>query len=234
MKNLQDSCVDMVFCDLPYGTTQNKWDSIIPLQELWQQYNRIVKENGAVVLTASQPFTSKLIVSNIDNFKFEWIWKKTLGSGQLNIKKQPLKVHESVLVFYRKPPVYNEIKTKGEPYVMNRKASEFDDNSYGKQKDIVKNNDGFRHAKSIIEISNPRVKGGHPTQKPVALCEYFIKTYSNPGDLILDNCMGSGTTGIACINTGRRFVGMETEQKYYEMATNNIESCLKKQNETNL
>lgn len=233
MGRLEKSSVDMVFCDLPYGTTQNKWDSIIPLEELWTHYDRIVKENGAIILTASQPFTSKLIMSNLKDFKFEWIWKKTVGSGQLNIKRQPLKLHESVLVFYKKLPVYNEIKTKGEPYLMSRKAAEFENTSYGKQKNVVKNNEGYRHAKSIIEVPNPRVKGGHPTQKPVALCEYFIKTYSNPGDLVLDNCMGSGTTGVACMNTGRRFVGMETEQKYYEMATNNIESCLKKQNETN-
>mgnify|MGYP003343944855 FL=1 len=138
MSMIQDKIVDMVFCDLPYGTTQNKWDCIIPLESLWEQYNRIVKDNGAIVLTASQPFTSKLIMSNPKNFKFEWIWKKTVGSGQLNIKRQPLKVHESVVVFYKKPPVYNEIKTKGDPYVMNRKAAEFEDTSYGKQKNVVK------------------------------------------------------------------------------------------------
>jgi site-specific DNA-methyltransferase (adenine-specific) len=228
MSMIQDKIVDMVFCDLPYGTTQNKWDCIIPLESLWEQYNRIVKDNGAIVLTASQPFTSKLIMSNPKNFKFEWIWKKTVGSGQLNIKRQPLKVHESVVVFYKKPPVYNEIKTKGDPYVMNRKAAEFEDTSYGKQKNVVKNNDGFRYAKSIIEIANPRVKGGHPTQKPVALCEYFIKTYSNPGDLILDNCMGSGTTGVACLNTGRRFVGIENDEQYFKMAE---EKLLKVKNE---
>lgn len=218
MSTIEDKFVDMVFCDLPYGTTQNKWDCIIPLEKLWEQYNRIVKDDGAVVLTASQPFTSKLIMSNPSNFKFEWIWKKTVGSGQLNIKRQPLKIHESVVVFYKNPPVYNEIKTKGEPYIMNRKAAEFEDTSYGKQKNVVKNNDGFRHAKSIIEIANPRVKGGHPTQKPIALCEYFIKTYSNPGDLVLDNCMGSGTTGVACLNSGRRFIGIENNEAYFKMA----------------
>lgn len=223
MQTLQDKSVDMIFCDLPYGTTQNKWDSIIDLDLLWNQYNRICKDNSAIVLTASQPFTSKLVMSNIDNFKFEWIWQKTVGSGQLNIKKQPLKIHESVLVFYKKPPTYNEIKTLGTPYNMTRKASKFDNTNYGAQKDVIKNNDGFRHAKSIIQISNPRIKDGHPTQKPVELCEYFIKTYSNPGDIILDNCMGSGTTGVACINTNRNFIGIEKEEKYFNNSKQRIE-----------
>lgn len=228
--SIEENSIDMIFCDLPYGTTQNKWDSIIPLEDLWTQYNRVIKNNGAIVLTASQPFTSKLIMSNLEQFKFEWIWQKTVGSGQLNIKRQPLKVHESVLIFYKNPPVYNEIKTKGEPYTMNRKASEFEDTSYGKQKNVVKNNDGFRHAKSIIQIPNPRVKGGHPTQKPVALCEYFINTYSNHNDLVLDNCMGSGTTGVACINTGRRFLGIENESKYFEMSKNRLAETLNEAN----
>lgn len=224
MKDIEDKSVDMVFCDLPYGTTQNKWDSIIPLEQLWEAYSRIVKNNGAIVLTASQPFTSKLVVSNMENFRLEWIWKKTVGSGQLNIKSQPLKVHESVLVFYKEKPTYNEQKTEGKPYKINRKAEAFKDGSYGKQKDHIKNNDGFRHAQSIIQISNPRIKGGHPTQKPVDLCEYFIKTYSNEGDTVLDNCMGSGTTGVACKNTKRNFIGIEKDENYFNFAKNRIDN----------
>lgn len=218
MKRIPDASIDMVFCDLPYGTTQNSWDTVIPLDKLWQEYNRTVKENGAIVLTSSQPFTSVLVASNIKQFKFEWIWKKTIGSGQMNIKRQPLKIHESVLVFYRKPPTYNEQKTLGKPYAITRKESSLKQTSYGKQKTHDKINDGFRHAQSIIEISNPRIKGGHPTEKPVSLCEYFIKVYSNEGDVVLDNCMGGGSTGEACINLNRSFIGIEKELSYYEMA----------------
>ena len=218
MKNITDSSIDMVFCDLPYGTTQNSWDTVISLDKLWIEYNRVVKENGAIVLTASQPFTSVLVSSNIKQFKFEWIWKKTIGSGQMNIKRQPLKIHESVLIFYRNPPTYNEQKTIGKPYSITRKESSLKETSYGKQKTHDKVNDGFRHAQSIIEISNPRIKGGHPTEKPVSLCEYFIKTYSNEGDTVLDNCMGTGSTGEACITLNRNFIGIEKELSYFNIA----------------
>lgn len=222
MKEIKDGSVDMIFCDLPYGTTQNKWDSIIPLNLLWDQYNRVIKENGAIVLTASQPFTSQLIVSNLKNFKFEWIWKKTIGSGQLNIKHQPLKIHESVLVFYNKKPCYNEQLTTGKPYKINRKADAFELSNYGKQKDHEKINEGFRHAQSVIEISNPRIKKGHPTQKPVELSNYFIKTYTNELDTVLDNCMGSGTTGVSAISLNRKFIGIEKEKEYFEIAEERI------------
>jgi site-specific DNA-methyltransferase (adenine-specific) len=224
MNQLEDNSIDMVFCDLPYGTTQNKWDSQIPLDELWKCYNRIVKRNGAVVLTASQPFTSQLILSNIENFRYEWIWKKTVGSGQLNIKHQPLKIHESVIIFYKEKPQYNEQLREGKPYKIARKGKEFKQTNYGKQKDTLKENTGFRHAQSVIEIKNPRIKNGHPTQKPIELCEYFIKTYSNESDTILDNCMGSGTTGIACINTKRNFIGIEKEINYFNSAKQRIEN----------
>jgi site-specific DNA-methyltransferase (adenine-specific) len=226
LAEIKDRSIDMILCDLPYGTTQNKWDCPIPLDKLWFEYNRIIKENGAIILTASQPFTSQLIVSNVKNFKFEWIWKKTIGSGQLNIKHQPLKMHESVLVFYDKKPCYNEQKTEGKPYKITRKAQSFVDGNYGKQKDHKKENEGFRHAQSVIEISNPRIKNGHPTQKPVELCEYFIKTYSHEGDLILDNCMGSGTTGVAAINLNRRFIGFEKEKTYFDISEKRIKEAI--------
>jgi site-specific DNA-methyltransferase (adenine-specific) len=228
LKSIEPKSIDMVLCDLPYGTTQNKWDSIIPLEELWSLYDSVTKENAAIVLTASQPFTSKLIVSNIDNFKLEWIWKKTVGSGQLNIKSQPLKMHESVLVFYKKKPTYNEQMTVGKPYKMNRKAASFKDANYGKQKDVVVENDGVRHAQSVIEIGNPRIKNGHPTQKPVELCEYFIKTYSNEGDTVLDNCMGSGSTGVAALNLKRKFIGIEKDETYFNSAKQRIENVISK------
>ena len=223
MEKMKENSVDMVFCDLPYGTTQNNWDVIIPFEKLWSCYNNIVKENGAIILTASQPFTSLLISSNIKNFKFEWIWKKTIGSGQLNIKRQPLKQHENILVFYRKPPCYNEQKTKGEPYKITRKNGTLKKSNYGEQKEHSKENEGYRHAQSIIEIPNPRKKGGHPTEKPVSLCEYFIKTYSNEGDVVLDNCMGSGSTGVACINLNRNFIGIEMDKDYFDKAKERLE-----------
>ena len=223
MEQLPEDSVDMIFCDLPYGTTQNSWDVIIPFEDLWKQYNRIVKQNGAMVFTASQPFTSLLVSSNITNFRLEWIWKKTIGSGQLNIKRMPLKHHENVLVFYRSPPVYNEQITKGEPYKITRKAGSLEEANYGKQKEHTSRNNGFRHAQSVIEVSNPRIRGGHPTEKPVSLCEYFIKTYSNEGDTILDNCMGSGSTGEACVNLNRNFIGIEKDPEYFKIAEERID-----------
>lgn len=217
MPTLKEASVDLILCDLPYGTTQNKWDSTLPLDKLWTEYKRLLKPNGAVVLTASQPFTSMLVLSNLDMFKVEMIWEKTICSGQLNVKRQPLRAHESILIFYSKQPTYNEQLTEGKPYKIKRKVK-FEAQGYGEQKNSEKNNTGFRHAKTVIKIPNPRVKGGHPTQKPVELMEYIIKTYSNQGDTVLDNCMGSGSTGIACLNLNRNFVGIELENKYYEMA----------------
>ena len=221
MKDISNNYIDLILTDLPYGITQNKWDSIIPIDKLWEQFNRISKEETIIVLTASQPFSSKLILSNIDNFKYEIIWEKTIGSGQLNIKRQPLKVHESILIFYKKFNTYNEQKTIGEPYSIKRKVN-FAEQNYGKQKDSEKQNDGFRHAKSVIKLSNPRTKGGHPTQKPVELMEYIIKTFSNENDIVLDCCMGSCSTGIASKNLNRKFIGIESDEKYFNMSLNNI------------
>ena len=156
MHDITNDYIDLILNDLPYGITQNKWDFVIPIDKMWDQFNRVCKNDAVIVLTATQPFTSKLVLSNIDHFKYEIIWKKTVGSGQLNIKKQPLKVHESILIFYNKFRTYNEQKTIGTPYSIKRKVT-FDEQGYGKQRDSEKNNDGFRHAKSIIEISNPNV-----------------------------------------------------------------------------
>jgi site-specific DNA-methyltransferase (adenine-specific) len=223
MKNIPDKSIPLVCVDLPYGTTQNKWDEIIPFDKMWDEINRVMKEDGVAVFTATQPFTSKLIMSNIKDFKYEIIWEKTIGSGQLNIKRQPLRIHESILVFYKKFGTYNEQKTEGKPYTINRTVVSKGE-GYGKQTDSSKKNDGFRHAKTVIKISNPRIKGGHPTQKPVELMEYLIKTFSNENDVILDFCMGSGTTGVAAVNLKRRFIGIELDENYFDLAKKRIES----------
>lgn len=221
LPNLVDKSIDMIFCDLPYGVTNNKWDSVIDLDRLWVEYKRLIKDNGAIVLTATQPFTSRLVNSNPKWFKYDLVWEKTIASGQLNVRHQPLRVHESILVFYNKKPVYNEQKTKGDPYEIKRKA-DYKNDSYNKQKSSEKKNDGYRHARSVIKISNPRIKGGHPTEKPVELLEYLIKVYSNEGDTILDNCMGHGSTGVACLNLNRNFIGIELDDRYFQVATNKL------------
>lgn len=213
--------VDLILTDLPYGTTQNPWDEVIPFDQMWALFDRIVKPNGAVVLTAAQPFSSKLVISNLANFKYEMIWEKTISSGQLNVNRQPLRSHESVLIFYKKQPTYNEQKTLGEPYAIKRKVT-FKEQNYGTQKDSIKVNDGFRHARSVIKFSNPRIKGGHPTQKPVELMEHLIKIFTNEGETVLDCCMGSGTTGVAALNLDRKFIGIENNSEYFDMALKRI------------
>lgn len=225
MARIADSSVDMILADLPYGTTRNKWDSLLPLEALWEQYRRIAKPNAAVVLTAAQPFTSTLVCSNIEEFRVEWIWEKTVGSGQLNINHQPLRVHESVLVFYRELPAYHPQMTAGEPYSLLRKAGRAA--NYNEQRDIEVVNKGVRWPKTVITVANPRIRGGHPTQKPVPLFEYFIKTYSNPGDLILDNTLGAGTTAVAALRTGRKYTGIEIDPRYVAMAKRNIRAVEK-------
>jgi len=226
MKTIPSKSVDMILCDLPYGTTRNKWDSIIPLNDLWEQYERIIKDNGAIILTAVQIFASQLIISNKKLFKYDLIWKKTISSGQLNVNRQPLRIHEHILVFYKKQPTYNQQMTLGKPYSINRKAN-YKPGSYNKQKDSFKENTGYRHPTSVLEFSNPRIKGGHPTQKPVELFEWLIKTYSNKNNIILDNTIGSGTTAIACIKTNRKYIGIELNKKYYNMTLKRIKNINK-------
>ena len=221
LARMPNNSVDLILCDLPYGTTRNKWDSVIDLDELWYQWHRVAKEDAAVVLTAAQPFTSILVTSNLGEFKVEWIWSKTVGSGQLNIKHQPLRTHEEVLVFYGKPPSYHPQMTVGSAYSFTRKAT-YEGPGYNKQRDVEVSNPGVRHPKTVLLVANPRIKGGHPTQKPVELFEYMIRTYSEPGDLVLDNCMGAGTTAVAAMQSGRHFVGMELEPKYVAMAKANV------------
>lgn len=226
MKEIPDGSIDMVLCDLPYGTTQNKWDSVIPFEPLWKQYWRLLKSNGAVVLTAAQPFTSALVMSQVKYFKYDWTWRKPKGTGHLNAKKMPMRDKEDVLVFYREQCVYNPQFGEGLPY--GNKAGKNVVNgltdSYGQFGNHREGSDGKRYPKQVIDF--PVVERGtmHPTQKPVALFEYLIKTYTNPGDVVLDNCAGSFTTGVACKNLNRKFIGIEKDDRYFEIARDRIEN----------
>ena len=228
MKEIDDKSIDMILCDLPYGTTRNKWDTIIPFEPLWEQYNRIIKDNGAIVLFAQTPFDKVLGVSNLKMLRYEWIWEKPIGTGYLNAKKMPLKKHENILVFYKKLPTYNPQFTKGAPY---RKTSGGVStcSCYGKHHTVSNTNDGFRYPLSIQRFNKDR--GLHPTQKPVSLFEYLIKTYTNEGETILDNCIGSGTTAIAAINTNRNYIGIEKDEGYYSIAMKRIDERMRN-NET--
>lgn len=222
MKDIPDKSVDMILCDLPYGTTKNKWDTIIDLNELWKGYERIIKDNGAIVLFSQMPFSAELVHSNLKLFRYEWVWKKENGTGFLNAKKMPLKIHENILVFYKKLPIYNPQMRKGfKPYTCKQGSGS---SNWNYNKDFggyITKNDGERYPIDIIEFKKDT--GLHPTQKPVALLEYLIKTYTNEGDVVLDNCMGSGSTGVACLNTNRNFIGIEIDEKYFEIAKNRIE-----------
>jgi len=214
MPSIPDKSIDMILCDLPYGVTaRNEWDSIIPLDNLWVNWDRILKIGGIVVLTATQPFTSRLVVSNLKDFKYEWIWRKQQGTGFLNAKKQPLRNHESIVVFYKSQPTYNPQFTKGKPYKCLSGEGSLD---YGEQVRVITENDGRRYPLTVLDIPYDKNKL-HPTQKPIALFEYLIKTYTNEGDLVLDNCAGSGTTGVACENLSRNYILIEKEPKYYEI-----------------
>ncbi len=234
MKEIPDKSVDMILCDLPYGTTACKWDSIIPFDEMWEQYERVIKGNGAIVLTAAQPFTSALIMSNPKMFKYDWVWKKPRGTGHLNAKKQPMRDKEDILVFYKKQPTYNPQFEKGEPYSAlkggkNSKVSEKGETTYGKfmnGAEFRNDNSGFRYPKQVLEFGVVERGTLHPTQKPVRLFEYLIKTYTNENEIVLDNCIGSGTTAIAALNTGRFFIGIEKEPEYVEIANKRIEAVM--------
>ena len=216
MKKIPDKSVDMILCDLPYGTTACKWDTIIPFEPLWEQYERVIKDNGAIVLTASQPFTTKLIESNIDLFRNCWVWNKKISGNPLLAKHQPLKVHEDICVFSKKRHNYYPQMRKGKMRKKGGGRSKLFDMEMS-----AKYSDEY-YPISIIEFSNAK-RGVHPTQKPVALFEYLIKTYTKEGETVLDNCMGSGTTAIACINTNRNYIGFELDEEYYKASLDRIE-----------
>jgi site-specific DNA-methyltransferase (adenine-specific) len=235
MKSIPSGSVDMILCDLPYGTTACKWDSVIPFEPLWEQYKRIIKDNGAIVLTASQPFTSALVMSNLKMFRYEWIWEKDNGTNFPSVNFQPFRVHENVLVFgkfqitFNKNGVYNynPQKTTGKSYMCtsgNQKHDTIREGSSASKGNYLTINNGDRYPRSVQKFNRDKNKI-HPTQKPVALFEYLIKTYTNEGDLVMDNTMGSGTTGVACVNTNRRFLGMEKDDKYFEIAKKRIEEA---------
>ena len=203
----------MILCDLPYGMTQNKWDSYIPLDELWKQYNRIIKSNGAIVLTSNGVFTARLILSQPDIYKYKWVWEKSKPTNFLNAKKQPLRKHEDVCVFYKKQPIYHPQMTKGEPYDKGIRKNQLSGN-YGDFEPVHVASDGERYPTDVIYIKTAESEGAvlHPTQKPIELGRYMVRTYTNPGDIVLDNTFGSGSFLVAALMEGRNFIGIEKNE----------------------
>lgn len=223
MPSIDNSSIDMILCDLPYGTTQCKWDEILPFDELWRQYERIIKQNGAIVLFGSEPFSSYLRLSNIKLFKYDWIWDKIKGTGFLNAKKQPMRNHEIISVFYKSQCTYNYQKTFGHINKKSFRKKHLQTEVYGKMTKDYLYESTERYPRSILEFSSDTQNSSlHPTQKPIALLEYLIKTYTNECDIVLDNCIGSGSTAIACIKTNRNFIGIEKEQKYFDCSNKRI------------
>lgn len=223
MKHIESKSIDMILCDLPYGTTACKWDVVIPFEPLWEQYDRVINDRGAIVLFSSQPFTTTLINSNIKQFKYEWIWEKHQGTNPMLCKVQPMKIHENICVFSKNSPLYNPqfgIGKKYNGYISKGSIGEvYGDTKFNGHND----NDGKRYPTSILKFRGMKYDGGlHPTQKPVPLLETLIRTYSNEGDIVLDNCMGSGSTGVACVNANRNFIGIEKDNNYFEIAKNRI------------
>jgi len=225
MKDIPNGSVDMILCDLPYGTTNCKWDIIIPFEKLWEQYYRITKPNAAIVLFSTQPFTTALISSNMKDFRYSLIWDKIRAAGFLNANRMPLKQHEDINVFYKMQPTYNPQKYIDKPYDKTKyNGNKLDKNVLGAYTSQSSKNEGERFPKSILTFSQNwrRQDQIHPTQKPVGLMEYLIKTYTNEGETVLDNCVGSGTTAIACLNTNRKFIGIEKDEKYFNIATERV------------
>ena len=240
MKEIPDGSVDMILCDLPYGTTACDWDSVIPFEPLWEQYKRLIKQNGAVVLFASQPFTSALVMSNVEWFKYAWVWEKSRATGHVHAKNKPMKAHEDVLVFSPGTTVH---ATQSQ-----RRMNYYPQGIVRVDKEIFRPSRGIsgsnvvcglrpshkqtiqrefeNYPKSVLKIASEHNVGAfHPTQKPVALMEYLIRTYTNEEETVLDNTMGSGTTGVACANTNRKFIGIERDEKYFEIAKKRIEDA---------
>tara|TARA_B100001769_G_scaffold125725_1_gene98275 strand:+ start:281 stop:1060 length:780 start_codon:yes stop_codon:yes gene_type:complete len=228
--NIEPQSIDLLLTDFPYGTLnkrRNEWDKIIDYDRFWHYVDIICKPNCAIVSTASQPFTSVLISTNYTNFKYCLVWEKSKSTGYLNAKKQPMRSHEDIVVFYKKQPTYNPQMTVGKPYDKGKAVR--DAVQYGKQTKAVhvKNTEGTRYPRSVLYFKTAEDEGKlHPTQKPIALYEYLVRTYSNEGDTILDPCMGSGTTGIACLNTNREFIGIERDENYYTIAEERLNSSV--------
>jgi site-specific DNA-methyltransferase (adenine-specific) len=223
MKEIPDNSIDMILCDLPYGTTACKWDTIIPFEPLWEQYNRIIKDNGAIVLFGSQPFTTVLNNSNLKFFRYEWIWTKNNSTGFQLANKMPLKKHENISVFYKKLPTYNPQGLK--PYGKINKRGKVGNGGHLANECNEYIQQFTNYPTQILEFPYDKEKL-HPTQKPVSLLEYLIKTYTNENNLVLDNTMGSGSTGVACVNTNRKFIGIELDEKYYDISCKRITDAI--------
>jgi site-specific DNA-methyltransferase (adenine-specific) len=223
MHDIPDGSVDMILCDLPYGTTKNKWDNVIPFNDLWDQYERIIKDNGAIVLFCDGLFTANLIQSNVRMWRYNLVWDKQRGCDFLNANVKPLKSHEDIAVFYKKKPTYNKQVWYSTPYKKTKNGSLSD--NYGDRKEALsESTDGARNPLTILSFARDGDRS-HPTQKPVTLLEYLINTYTNEGEVVLDNCMGSGSTGVACVNTGRRFIGMEIDDGFFNIAEKRIKEA---------
>lgn len=221
MRDIPDGSVDMILADPPYGTTRNKWDSVIPLDKMWERFRRIAKRDAAICIFSQQPFTAELINSNRKDFRYEWIWQKPQATGFLNANRMPMKSHENICVFYQSLPAYTPQYTLGGYTHKNRHAPS---KNYGKYNQIVTVSDGRRYPKDVIQFNIEN--GAHPTQKPVPLLEYLIQTYTYEGATVLDPCMGSGSTGVACVHTGREFIGMELDAGYFEIADKRIREAV--------
>lgn len=221
MKEIESGTVDMILCDLPYGTTCCSWDAVIPFEPLWAEYERVIKANGAIVLFGAHPFSAVLACSKLELFRYEWIWEKPSATGFLNADKQPLRAHENILVFYKSLPTYNPQKTFGHERKKSKRKN-IGSAHYGKQLNI-KDYDSTERYPRTVQVFSKDYPSIHDTQKPVALCEYLIRTYTNDGELVLDNTMGSGTTGVACVNTRRRFIGIENDQQTFNEAKERID-----------
>jgi site-specific DNA-methyltransferase (adenine-specific) len=214
--------VDLILCDLPYGTTKNKWDTIINMNELWDRYKHVIKDNGAIILFGDGLFTAKMMLSNTEMWRYNLIWDKQRGCDFLNANRKPLKSHEDVMVFYKKSPVYNKQYWYSTPYKRTKNGSL--SNNYGERGEAwSESTDGKRNPLTILSFGKDMKDRLHPTQKPVSLLEWLIKTYTDEGDTVLDNCMGSGSTGIACLNTNRNFIGIELDKHYFDIATQRIQ-----------
>jgi len=224
MKSIPSGSIDAIITDPPYGTTACKWDSVIDFDLMWEQLNRIIKPNGAIVLFGSEPFSSALRMSNIKNYKYDWVWEKSKATNFLNAKKQPLRAKENISVFYKKQPVYNPQMSKGEAYNKGVRKKQTKDDVYGNFNQSEVKSEGDRYPRDVMYFKTAESEGKtfHKTQKPVALMEYLIKTYTNKGETVLDFTMGSGTTGVACKNTNRNFIGIEMDDNYFKIAEQRI------------
>ena len=218
MQTIESKSIDLILCDLPYGVTKNKWDVVIPFDAMWEQYNRIIKDSGAILLFGSQPFTTMLIASNMKNFRYCLVWEKNKFSDFLNAKRKPMKTNEDICVFYKKQPTYNIQYWYSTPYERwNTQQAVDKQSNYGKHKENVAKSDGKRLPTTVLKFNRVE-RPLHPTQKPVDLLEWLIRSYTNEGDIVLDNCMGVGSTGMAAKNTNRHFVGIELDESYFAKA----------------